>query len=56
VQLAEYYLTINYRPDRVHWDADRLSRMPLDMESYMQTCSQDASARVIDAVTDRLLS
>lgn len=38
-ELADYNFTIKYRPGRVHRDADGLSRMPLDMESYMQTCS-----------------
>lgn len=54
-ELADYNFTIKYRPGRVHRDADGLSRMPLDMERYMQTCSQEASPRVIAAVTDSLL-
>ncbi len=54
-ELADYNFTIKYRPGRIHRDADVLSRMPLDMESYMQACLQEASPRVIAAVTDALL-
>ncbi|KAK3575427.1 hypothetical protein QTP86_026498 [Hemibagrus guttatus] len=54
-ELADYNFTIKYRPGRIHQDADVLSRMPLDMERYMQACSQEASPRVISAVTDVLL-
>ncbi|KAL0183886.1 hypothetical protein M9458_019582, partial [Cirrhinus mrigala] len=54
-ELADYNFTIKYRTGRIHRDTDVLSRIPLNMESYMQACSQEASTRVITAVTDALL-
>ncbi|KAK3516859.1 hypothetical protein QTP70_027085 [Hemibagrus guttatus] len=54
-ELADYNFTIKYRPGHIHRDADVLSRMPLDMQRYMQACSQEASPRVISAVTDAIL-
>lgn len=53
-ELADFRFTIKYRPGKTNADADGLSRMPLDMEKYMQTCTQDASAEVISSVVEAL--
>lgn len=44
----------SYQPRKVNGDADGLSRMPLDMEQYMCTCSQQIEPDVISTVTQAL--
>lgn len=53
-ELADFQFSIKYRPGRVNRDADGLSRMPLDMEQYMQTCTQTVALEVINSVTQSL--
>lgn len=53
-KLADFNFSIKYRPGKVNGDADGLSRMPLDMEQYMRTCSQDMEPEVITTVTQTL--
>ena len=38
--LADFELTIKYRPRKVNIDADFLSRMPTNIETYMAECIQ----------------
>lgn len=40
-----------YHPGKSSGDADGLSRMPLDMEQFMQTCSQEVQPEVITSIT-----
>ncbi|TWW52959.1 hypothetical protein D4764_0155110 [Takifugu flavidus] len=40
-ELADFNFSIKYRPGKANGDADGLSRMPQDMEQYMETCSQE---------------
>lgn len=53
-ELADFQFTIKYRPGKTNADADRLSKMPLDMEKYIQTCTQEAQSEVISSVTKAL--
>lgn len=53
-ELADFQFSIKYRPGRANRDADGLSRMPLDMEQYMQTCTQTVAPEVINSVTQSL--
>lgn len=53
-ELADFNFSIKYRPGKVNGDADGLSRMPLDMEQYMKTCSQEMEPEVITTVTQTL--
>lgn len=53
-ELADFQFTIKYRPGRANRDADGLSRMPLDMERYMETCTQSVAPGVINSVTQAL--
>lgn len=50
-ELADFHFTIKYRPGKENIDADSLSRMPLDMETYMKECSEEVSYDVIGATT-----
>lgn len=53
-ELADFNFSIKYRPGKVNGDADGLSRMPLDMEQYIKTCSQETEPEVIATITQTL--
>ena len=40
---------IKYRPGKSNNDADTLSRLPLNIEDYIQTCCQGSSSEVVQA-------
>ena len=42
-ELGEYSFSVHYRPGVVNRDADCLSRLPLDIESYMLLCKEEAT-------------
>ena len=48
-ELADYNFEIKYRPGKVNKDADTLSRIPLDINQYIPTCTQETSQDVISA-------
>lgn len=50
-ELADFHFTVKYRPGRENVDADSLSRMPLDMETFMKECSEEMAYDVIGAAT-----
>lgn len=54
IELADFQFSINYRPGKANGDADDLSRMPLDMEQYIQTCTKAVTLEVINSVTQAL--
>ena len=37
-ELADFNFKIKYRPGKINLDADTLSRLPQNFESYMKTC------------------
>lgn len=49
IQLADYNFEIKYRPGKANKDADTLSRIPLDINQYIPTCTQETSQDVISA-------
>lgn len=53
-ELADFRFTIKYRPGKLNSDADGLSRMPLDVERYMQTCSQEVQPETLSSVISAL--
>ena len=48
-ELADYNFNIKYRPGRINNDANTLSRIPLDIDQYMPTCTEETSQAVIAA-------
>lgn len=53
-ELADFHLTIKYRPGRENGDADGLSRMPYDLEEMMQDCSEEMSSLSIQATVQAI--
>ena len=49
LQNLQLNFNIRYRPGKVNKDADILSRIPLDINQYMPTCTQATSQEVISA-------
>lgn len=48
-ELADFHITIKYRPGRENTDADTLSRMPVDIETLMEECTEELSSRSVQA-------
>ena len=48
-ELAGFNFEIRYRPSKVNKDADTLSRLPLDINQYIPTCTQETAQDVINA-------
>ena len=48
-ELADFTFTIKYRPRKTNQDADTLSRMPLDIQEYMRSCTAETSQETIQA-------
>lgn len=42
-ELADFNFTIKYRPGKCNNDADMLSRVPLDISSYVDSCTEEVS-------------
>lgn len=49
-ELADFHLTIRYRLGRENVDADSLSRMPVDIDTMLKTCTEELSSRSVQAV------
>ena len=50
-ELADFNFTIKYRPGKLNSDADTLSRLPQNFESYMKTCTEETTAETRQAIT-----
>jgi hypothetical protein len=48
-ELADYNFNIRYRPGKANVDADTLSRMSLDMDLYMTSCTEETTQQVLQA-------
>ena len=48
-ELADFRFQIKYRPGKSNNDADTLSRLPLNIEDFMQTCCEGSSSEVVQA-------
>ena len=46
-ELADFQLNIKYRPGKANGDVDALSRMPRDIDSYMDQCTGVTSQETI---------
>ncbi|KAK3707805.1 hypothetical protein QZH41_011971 [Actinostola sp. cb2023] len=49
-ELADFNFCINYRPGKSNNDADMLSRAPLDISSYMESCTEEVTQDVLKTV------
>ena len=49
-ELAEFNFTIRYRPGILNKDADCLSRLLLDIDAYMGTCSEEVKPDAFRAI------
>ena len=49
-ELAEFNFTIKYRPGVVNTDADCLSRIPLDIETYVDECAEEVGQDAFRAI------
>ena len=49
-ELADFHLTIRYRPGKENVDADSLSRMPVDIDTMLKDCTEELSSRSVQAV------
>lgn len=54
-ELADYNFTIRYRPGKNSTDANGLSRMPLDIEDYMRSCTSETSQETISASMENVM-
>lgn len=46
-ELADFQFDVRYRPGKVNIDADTLSRLPVDIDSYVHTCTEELSRDTI---------
>ena len=53
-ELADFHLTIKYRPGRENGDADGLSRMPCDIEEMMESCTEEMSSLSVQATVQAI--
>lgn len=53
-ELADFHLTIKYRPGRENGDADGLSRMPCDLEEMMENCTEEMSSLSVHATVQAI--
>ncbi|KAL0152983.1 hypothetical protein M9458_051712 [Cirrhinus mrigala] len=54
-ELADFQFTIKYRPGKSNGDADGLSRIPLSMEQYLETCSEEVHPDVMVSITQSVM-
>lgn len=55
-ELADFHFDVKYRPGKSNTDADTLSRLPLDIEKYELTCTEEISNEVVCATWDGSLA
>ncbi|KAK7880665.1 hypothetical protein WMY93_032696 [Mugilogobius chulae] len=48
-ELADFRFNIKYRPGKVNVDADTLSRLPLDIHTYVGECTEELSRDIVCA-------
>ena len=50
-ELADFHFDIKYRPGKSNADADTLSRMPVDFQKYMDSCTETITLDAVDTIT-----
>ncbi len=51
-ELSDFRFDIKYRPGKSNIDADTLSRLPLDIEAYAESCTKECAEDVVRAIWD----
>ncbi|CAB3993509.1 Hypothetical predicted protein [Paramuricea clavata] len=54
-ELADFNFTIKYRPGKVNTDADALSRLLPNVDSYMEMCTEEIAMDTLQAVESSIL-
>lgn len=49
-ELADFNITLKYRPGKSNTDADFLSRTPVSMDSFISECTEQCSPEVLGAI------
>ena len=49
-ELADFNFNIKYCPGKVHKDSDTLSRMLLDIESYIKVCTEETTQETLNEI------
>ena len=55
-ELADYNFDIKYRPGKVNKDVGTLSRLPMDIDQYIPSCTQETSQEVISATLSGVMA
>ncbi len=53
-ELADFHFTIKYHPGKDNIDADSLSRMPLDIETTIEQCTEDLTSDCVKATVQAI--
>ncbi len=53
-ELADFHFTIKYHPGKDNIDADSLSRMPLDIETMMEQCTEELTSDCVKATVQAI--
>ncbi len=53
-ELADFHFTIKYRPGKDNIDVDSLSRMPLDIETMMEQCTEELTSDCVEATVQAI--
>lgn len=51
-ELSDFRFDIKYRPGKANIDADTLSRLPLNIEAYAESCTKECTEDVVRAIWD----
>lgn len=49
-ELADFNITLQYRPGKANVDADFPSRAPVNMDSYMSECTEQCSPEALSVI------
>ncbi|MEW8544530.1 MAG: DDE-type integrase/transposase/recombinase, partial [Candidatus Thiodiazotropha sp.] len=51
-ELADFNFKLHYKPGKLNSDADTLSRMPMDVEKYIKSCTRSSSKEELMAMVE----